>query len=149
METISRLQELQNHIDKEFTASPSPFMLWMRPVVIAAEEGSVTFKYLIREEMSNPIKTLHGGVTAAIADDCIGATMFSYNENSFYVTINLVVDYFAPAKVGDTIFAKTTVIKKGKQMVNAQCEIWNEDQTRLIARAYTNLLKTDLSKRNS
>lgn len=149
METISRLQELQNHIDREFTASPSPFMLWMRPVVIAAEEGSVTFKYLIREEMSNPIKTLHGGVTAAIADDCIGATMFSYNENSFYVTINLVVDYFAPAKVGDTIFAKTTVIKKGKQMVNAQCEIWNEDQTRLIARAYTNLLKTDLSKRNS
>lgn len=149
METISRLQELQNHIDKEFTASPSPFMLWMRPVVIAAEEGSVTFKYLIREEMSNPIKTLHGGVTAAIADDCIGATMFSYNENSFYVTINLVVDYFAPAKIGDTIFAKTSVIKKGKQLVNAQCEIWNEDHTRLIARATSNMLKTDLSKRNS
>jgi uncharacterized protein (TIGR00369 family) len=149
METISRLQELQNHIDKEFTASPSPFMLWMRPIVIAAEEGSVTFKYLIREEMSNPIKTLHGGVTAAIADDCIGATMFSYNENSFYVTINLVVDYFAPAKVGDTIFAKTSVIKKGKQLVNAQCEIWNEDHTRLIARATSNMLKTDLSKRNS
>ncbi|WP_337966838.1 PaaI family thioesterase [uncultured Flavobacterium sp.] len=149
METISRLQELQNHIDKEFTASPSPFMLWMRPIVIAAEEGSVTFKYLIREEMSNPIKTLHGGVTAAIADDCIGATMFSYNENSFYVTINLVVDYFAPAKIGDTIFAKTSVIKKGKQLVNAQCEIWNEDHTRLIARATSNMLKTDLSKRNS
>lgn len=149
METISRLQELQNHIDKEFTASPSPFMLWMRPIVIAAEEGSVTFKYLIREEMSNPIKTLHGGVTAAIADDCIGATMFSYNENSFYVTINLVVDYFAPAKVGDTIFAKTSVIKKGKQLVNAQCEIWNEDHTRLMARATSNMLKTDLSKRNS
>jgi len=149
METISRLQELQKHIDKEFTASPSPFMLWMRPIVIAAEEGSVTFKYLIREEMSNPIKTLHGGVTAAIADDCIGATMFSYNENSFYVTINLVVDYFAPAKVGDTIFAKTSVIKKGKQLVNAQCEIWNEDHTRLIARATSNMLKTDLSKRNS
>lgn len=149
METISRLQELQNHIDKEFTASPSPFMLWMRPVVISAEEGSVTFKYLIREEMSNPIKTLHGGVTAAIADDCIGATMFSYNENSFYVTINLVVDYFAPAKVGDIIFAKTSVTKKGKQLVNAQCEIWNEDHTRLIAKASSNLLKTDLSKRNS
>lgn len=149
METISRLQELQNHIDKEFTASPSPFMLWMRPIVIAAEEGSVTFKYLIREEMSNPIKTLHGGVTAAIADDCIGATMFSYNENSFYVTINLVIDYFAPAKIGDTIFAKTSVIKKGKQLVNAQCEIWNEDHTRLIARATSNMLKTDLSKRNS
>lgn len=147
MERKTRLQVLQDHIDREFTASPSPFMLWMRPIVLVAEEGTVTFKYLIREEMSNPIKSLHGGVTAAIADDCIGATMFSYNEESFYTTINLVVDYFAPAHVGDTILAKTQIIKKGRQMVNAQCEIWNADQTRLIARATSNLFKTNVVKK--
>lgn len=147
METKTRLQVLQDHINREFTASPSPFMLWMRPVVLAAEEGTVTFKYVIREEMSNPIKSLHGGVTAAIADDCIGATMFSLNEETFYTTINLVVDYFAPAHVGDTILAKTLIIKKGRQMVNAQCEIWNADQTRLIARATSNLFKTNVVKK--
>jgi acyl-coenzyme A thioesterase 13 len=147
MEPKTRLQVLQDHIDREFTASPSPFMLWMKPIVLVAEEGTVTFKYLIREEMSNPIKSLHGGVTAAIADDCIGATMFSYNEESFYTTINLVVDYFAPAHVGDTILAKTSIIKKGRQMVNAQCEIWNADQTRLIARATSNLFKTNVVKK--
>jgi acyl-coenzyme A thioesterase 13 len=147
METKTRLQVLQDHIDREFTASPSPFMLWMRPIVLAAEEGTVTFKYLIREEMSNPIKSLHGGVTAAIADDCIGATMFSLNEDSFYTTINLVVDYFAPAYVGDTILAKTLIIKKGRQMVNAQCEIWNASETRLIARATSNLFKTNVVKK--
>lgn len=147
METKSRLQVLQDHINREFTASPSPFMLWMRPIVLAAEEGTVTFKYVIREEMSNPIQSLHGGVTAAIADDCIGATMFSLNEETFYTTINLVVDYFAPAHVGDTIVAKTLIIKKGRQMVNAQCEIWNADQTRLIARATSNLFKTNVVKK--
>lgn len=147
METKTRLQVLQDHINREFTASPSPFMLWMRPVVLAAEEGTVTFKYVIREEMSNPIKSLHGGVTAAIADDCIGATMFSFNEESFYTTINLVVDYFAPAHVGDTILAKTLIIKKGRQMVNAQCEIWNADKSRLIARATSNLFKTNVIKK--
>ncbi len=147
METKSRLQVLQDHINREFTASPSPFMLWMRPIVLAAEEGTVTFKYVIREEMSNPIQSLHGGVTAAIADDCIGATMFSLNEETFYTTINLVVDYFAPAHVGDTILAKTLIIKKGRQMVNAQCEIWNADQTRLIARATSNLFKTNVVKK--
>jgi len=147
METKTRLQVLQDHINREFTASPSPFMLWMRPIVLAAEEGTVTFKYVIREEMSNPIKSLHGGVTAAIADDCIGATMFSLNEETFYTTINLVVDYFAPAHVGDTILAKTLIIKKGRQMVNAQCEIWNADQTRLIARATSNLFKTNVVKK--
>ncbi|ABQ06390.1 thioesterase superfamily protein [Flavobacterium johnsoniae UW101] len=122
-------------------------MLWMRPIVIAAEEGTVTFKYVIREEMSNPIQSLHGGVTAAIADDCIGATMFSLNEETFYTTINLVVDYFAPAHVGDTILAKTLIIKKGRQMVNAQCEIWNANETRLIARATSNLFKTNVVKK--
>lgn len=147
MERKTRLQVLQDHIDREFTASPSPFMLWMKPIVLVAEEGTVTFKYLIREEMSNPIKSLHGGVTAAIADDCIGATMFSYNEESFYTTINLVVDYFAPAHVGDTILAKTQIIKKGRQMVNAQCEIWNANETRLIARATSNLFKTNVVKK--
>jgi uncharacterized protein (TIGR00369 family) len=147
METKTRLQVLQDHINREFTASPSPFMLWMRPIVLAAEEGTVTFKYVIREEMSNPIQSLHGGVTAAIADDCIGATMFSLNEETFYTTINLVVDYFAPAHVGDTILAKTLIIKKGRQMVNAQCEIWNADQTRLIARATSNLFKTNVVKK--
>ncbi|MET3034400.1 PaaI family thioesterase [Flavobacterium johnsoniae] len=147
METKSRLQVLQDHINREFTASPSPFMLWMRPIVIAAEEGTVTFKYVIREEMSNPIQSLHGGVTAAIADDCIGATMFSLNEETFYTTINLVVDYFAPAHVGDTILAKTLIIKKGRQMVNAQCEIWNANETRLIARATSNLFKTNVVKK--
>ncbi|MCD0464890.1 PaaI family thioesterase [Flavobacterium sp. ENC] len=147
METNKRLQVLKNHIDREFTASPSPFMLWMKPIVLAAEESGVIFKYVVREEMSNPVKSLHGGVTAAIADDCIGAMMFSLNEETFYTTINLVVDYFTPAFVGDTIIAKTAIIRKGKQMVNAQCEIWNAAETRLIARATSNLLKTNLVKK--
>jgi uncharacterized protein (TIGR00369 family) len=142
----TRLQVLQDHIDREFTASPSPFMLWMKPIVLAAENGSVTFKYLVREEMSNPIKSLHGGVIAAIADDCIGATLFSADEENFYTTINLNVDYFAPARVGDIILARTSIIKKGRQFVNAQCEIWNEAQTRLIATAYSNLFKTNVIK---
>jgi acyl-coenzyme A thioesterase 13 len=115
----NEITSITNHIDREFIASPSPFMLWMKPIVVAAEQGSVTFKYTVREEMSNPVKSLHGGVTAAIADDCIGATMFSLDEETFYTTINLVVDYFAPAFVGDTILAKTAIIRKGKQIVNA------------------------------
>jgi len=147
MQTKTRLQVLQDHIGREFSVSPSPFMLWMNPIVVAAEQGAVTFKYVIRHEMSNPIQSLHGGITAAIADDCIGATMFSLDEENFYTTINLNVDYFAPAYVGDTIIARSSIIKKGKQFVNAQCEIWNEAETRLIARAYSNLFKTNVVKK--
>jgi uncharacterized protein (TIGR00369 family) len=141
-----QLKLLQEHIGKEFSASPSPFMKWLNPTVIEASEGKVTFRYVVRDEMTNPIGTLHGGITAAIVDDSIGATMFTFNEEHFYTTLNNVIDYFSAVRPGDVILAETMVIKKGKQFVNVQCEIWNEDRTRLIARGTSNLFKTTLKK---
>ncbi|PBQ34818.1 thioesterase [Sphingobacteriaceae bacterium] len=121
-------------------------MKWLKPIVLAAERGKLVFQYKVRHEMTNPMGGLHGGVTAAIIDDVIGATLFSFNESHFYTTLNNVVDYFAPAREGDIIIAETLVIKKGKQIVNVQCEVWNEGKNRLIARAYSNLLKTGIEK---
>jgi acyl-coenzyme A thioesterase 13 len=146
METNNQLEVLQSFIGKEFTASPSPFMLWLKPIILSAERGKLGFQYLVRKEMTNPASTLHGGVTAAIIDDIIGATMFSFNEEYFYTTINNVIDYFASVKENDTIIAETFVIKKGKQIVNVQCEIWNVGKDRLIAKGYSNLLKIEYKK---
>ncbi|MCD6068769.1 MAG: PaaI family thioesterase [Bacteroidetes bacterium] len=146
MNTSEQLEVLQSFMGQEFTASPSPFMRWLKPVVLSAERGKLSFQYVVRKEMANPIGTLHGGVTAAIIDDIIGATMFSFNEEYFYTTVNNVIDYFAPARESDVIIAETNILKKGRQIVNAQCEIWNEDRSRMIARTYSNLLKTNLRK---
>jgi acyl-coenzyme A thioesterase 13 len=137
---MDKLQILKSFIGKEFTESPSPFMKWLNPVVLSAEEGQLEFQYTVREEWLNPMGNLHGGVTAAIFDDVIGATMFSLNEKNFIVTINNSIDYFSTAKENDNI-AETKIIKRGKQFVNAQCEIWNADKTRLIARGTSNLFK--------
>lgn len=138
---MDKLAQLQAFIGKEFTDSPSPFMRWLNPVVLSAEEGQIEFQYTVRAEWLNPMGNLHGGVTAAIMDDIIGATMFSLNEKTFIVTVNNTIDYFSTAKENDHIIAKTKVIKRGKQFVNTQCEIWNEDKTRLIARGTSNLFK--------
>ncbi len=138
---MDKLEKLQSFIGKEFSESPSPFMRWLNPIVISAEEGQIEFQYTVRPEWLNPMGNLHGGVTAAIMDDIIGATMFSLNEKSFITTINNVIDYFSTAKENDRIIAETKIIKRGKQFVNAQCEIWNSDKTRLIARGTSNLFK--------
>jgi len=94
--------------------------------------------------MTNPFGTLHGGVIGAIIDDAIGATLISYGEPNFYVTINNVIDYFASGRENDIIIATTAINKKGKTIVNAQCEIWNSDKTKMLAKGYTNLLKTEI-----
>ncbi|WBX95517.1 PaaI family thioesterase [Chryseobacterium gambrini] len=138
---MDKLQIIKSFIGKEFTASPSPFMKWLNPVVLSAEEGQLEFQYKVRHEWLNPMGNLHGGVTAAIFDDVIGATMFSLNEKNFIVTINNSIDYFSTAKENDNIVAETKIIKRGKQFVNAECEIWNADKTRLIARGTSNLFK--------
>ncbi|MDH6251823.1 acyl-coenzyme A thioesterase 13 [Chryseobacterium sp. H1D6B] len=138
---MDRLKQLKQFIGKEFDQSPSPFMRWLKPIVLSVEEGNLEFQYTVRAEWLNPIGNLHGGITAAIIDDIIGATMFSLNENSFITTINNVIDYFSTAKENDNIVAETTIIKRGKQFVNAQCEIWNADKTKLIARGTSNLFK--------
>lgn len=137
---------LKDRIGKEVSDSPSPFMSWLKPVILKVEEGSLVFQYTIRKEMTNPFGTLHGGVTAAIIDDSIGATLIAYGEHYFYVSVNLVIDYIASAREGDVIIAETTVIKKGNQIVNAQCDVWSADKTRLIAKGYTNLIKTEIKK---
>ncbi|KGO91416.1 PaaI family thioesterase [Flavobacterium subsaxonicum] len=136
---------LRQFIGKGVVQSPSPFMNFLRPIVLSVQEGSLAFQHTIRKEMTNPFGTLHGGVTAAIIDDAIGATLIAYGEPFFHVTINLAIDYFASAKEGDVIIAQTAVIKKGKQIVNAQCEVWNHDRTRLIAKGYTNMIKTPIN----
>lgn len=137
---------LEAHVGKEITNSPSPFMSWLKPVILSVDEGSLTFQYSIRKEMTNPFGTLHGGVTVAIIDDAIGATLISYGEPYFYVSINLVIDYISSARESDEVIAQTSILKKGNQIVNAQCEVWNKDRSRLIAKGYTNLLKTEIKK---
>jgi uncharacterized protein (TIGR00369 family) len=140
------LEFLKSHIGIEVTTSPSPFMNWLKPKMVLVEEGKLIFQYVVRNEMTNPFHILHGGITAAIIDDAMGATLIGYNEPFNYVTINNVVDYFASAKEGDIILAETLINKKGNTIVNIQCEVWNEDKSRMIAKGYSNLLKTEPKK---
>ena len=71
-------------IGKEFSESPSPFMRWLKPVVKTVEQGALAFACQGRAEWLNPVGNLHGGVTAAIIDDVLGATIFSPDKPYFY-----------------------------------------------------------------
>jgi len=136
----------QSYVGKDSSKSISPLMRWLNPTLLSVSEGELEFSYVIREEMTNPMGILHGGTTAAIIDDAVGAAVFSLGKPNMYTTVNLAVDYFASAKAGDTIIAKTSIIKNGNQIVNTSCEVWNADKSRMIAKGHSNLIKID-SKR--
>ena len=140
---MTALEKIKTFTGKEFTASPSPFMRWLKPIVLIAEQGTLEFQYVVRGEWLNPAANLHGGVTAAIIDDIMGATVFSLNDPNSYTTINIAVDYFSSAKADEKIIAKTHIIKKGRQFLNIECEIWNSDKSRMLAKGTSNLFKTE------
>lgn len=142
MEELSdqRLNFLRQSIGKVIANSPSNFMNWLAPVLVKAENGILVCKYTIRKEMTNPYQILHGGVTAGIIDDLIGATVFTMGLNDRFTTVSNYIDYFAPAKEGDEIIAETSIVKKGKSILNLQCEIFLPSKKRLIAKGYSNML---------
>ncbi len=139
-EMQERLLIFQSFTGKEITQSPSHFMNWLKPTLINAERGSLHCSYLVRKEWTNPYGILHGGITAGIIDDLIGATVYILALKARYTTVNNNIDYFAPASEGDEITAKTSVIKQGRTIINLQCEIFLPSKNRLIAKGYSNML---------
>jgi acyl-coenzyme A thioesterase 13 len=139
-EAQQRLINFQSFTGKEIIHSPSHFMNWLKPTLISAERGSLHCSYVVRKEMTNPYGILHGGITAGIIDDLIGATIFILGLNNRYTTVNNNIDYFAPAAEGDLITAKTEIVKQGRAIINLQCEVYLPIKNRLIAKGYSNML---------
>lgn len=136
----TRIAFLRSFIGKEITGSPSPYMNWLKPIVLIADHGTLKFSYVVRKEMTNPYGTLHGGVTAGIIDDLIGATVYSLGLHVAFTTVNNSIDYFAPAREGDLIVAQTSIVKKGRSIINLQCEVYLPAKDRLIAKGYSNMM---------
>lgn len=139
MET--NIEIMRQVVGKDSQNSPSPVMRWLNPVLISINEKGLTFKYLIRNEMTNPYKGLHGGISALIIDDAIGATMMAFNQDYICLTVNNNIDYKSSAAEGETIFAETMIIENETRIVTARCEIWNADKSKIIAKGISKMLK--------
>jgi acyl-coenzyme A thioesterase 13 len=140
------IKYLPSRAEKKTGKESSPFTNWLAPVLLSARKGHIVCAYEVRHEMTNAIGILHGGVTAAFIDDAIAATLSAYGERTFYVTLSNMVDYFLPVPAGQRILAETLVIKKGRRIVSVQCELRNPKNNRLIARGYSNLIRTGIPK---
>lgn len=128
-------------VGKEISESPSPVGRWLKGTLIEVEEGKLTADITVREEMTNPIGTLHGGMIAAIADEMIGATIATLDLPNVYVSVNLNTDFLHPAKLGEVVRAKAEVVRKGKNIIHTECTIFNS-KNKLVAKSSSNNIKT-------
>ena len=137
------VEKLREQIGKQVTDSPSPVAIWLNGILRDINEGSITVDILVRKEMTNPFGTIHGGIIALIIDEVIGATVFTLNIPYASVSVNLNVDFLQSSKEGETITAKSKVIRRGRTIINVECSLFNP-KGRLLAHGTSNLIKTNM-----
>ena len=138
------LDFFRQYIGKPASEIPSPpFTQWLDGTLRRVDQGELEAEFVVRKEMTNPAGMLHGGIHSAILDDIVGMTVALYGLENLYVSVNLSVDFLAPARVGDKVIARSKVIRAGKTIVNAVAELYNEGGM-LLSRATTNMANTGL-----
>jgi len=117
-------QFIGQRMTKENT--PSAVGAWLNGKLIDVSEGKMLVEFKVKEDWLNPIGILHGGIIALIADEVIGATVFSLGLENQYVGINLNVNFLKSARLNDVIVAETEVLKKGRRLISSNRFIKNE-----------------------
>lgn len=135
------LTYFKSQIGKDKFTTPSPVGAWLDGKVLAAEEGSLSFEFEVRKEMTNPMGILHGGISALIIDEVIGATVHTLGHDTFFTSVNLSVDFLRSVPAGTRVKAVSKVIRSGKTIVNANCEVFNEEG-KVLAKGMSNLVRT-------
>jgi uncharacterized protein (TIGR00369 family) len=95
----------------------------------------------VREEMLNPMGTIHGGAIAAILDEAMGMQLFvkSSNDDTFFA-LNISVDFVKNAKLGEKLRVSTEVVRIGKNTANLKSIILNSKEE-VVAHGSSNFLK--------
>lgn len=129
----------------QFPTPPCATLLSLDILEADRENGRVTIAFKAKPEFCNASGNVQGGFLAAMLDDCMGpAILIATNAEAFPSTIDLNVQFLAPAKPGQLI-GKGRVIKIGKTIgfVEADLEDANGNP---IARATASVRITAMHK---
>lgn len=133
------LDMLAGQIGRPLDWSPSATGRWLNGTLEAIHDDGATVSYVVRPEMLNPSGVLHGGMAAAMIDDLVGMTIMVLTGGRYFASINLNLDYLAPAREGDRLKARSRIVRQGKRLVNAECTLADASGA-LVVRATSNLL---------
>lgn len=136
--TSRRMDNIRQFVGGKIPERISPVGGWLGGTLLRAVEGELAASFVVRREMTNPSGILHGGIMATMLDELMGFTVFLLDDESFFASINLTIDFLASARMGDEVIATTRVIRRGRRVVNVEGTLSRADGT-LIARATSNL----------
>jgi acyl-coenzyme A thioesterase 13 len=129
------------HEGTRFLSNESAASRLLAYTVAKVELGRVELKILVTDELTNPVKGLHGGIYALIMDEAVGIAFYTQCAGEYYTTVNLNVEHLYSAQLGEEITAIGYVVRHGKKIAYTEGEIYNS-HGQLICRATSNLINT-------
>lgn len=136
-----RLGFLREFVGKPMDRHFSPVAKWLNGKLLSIAEGEMEVEYVVREDMCNPMGTLHGGIAATILDDIVGTMVYALGREFGFTSVNLNCDFLNPAIVGDVLVARSVVVRAGKNIIHVEGRLLNA-QGRIVAKCTSNLMQT-------
>jgi uncharacterized protein (TIGR00369 family) len=128
-----------------FLTPPCATLLGLDILDAECEGGRVKIAFTARPEFCNAAGNVQGGFLAAMLDDCMGpAILFATNAEAYPSTIDLNVQFLAPAKPGRLV-GKARVVQLGKTIGFVEGEL-EDANGNPIARATATVRITSMEK---
>lgn len=92
------------------------------------EPGQIIYKVEITEKVLATPRAAHGGFVATLMDATLGVAALSLvcEEDQLVSTVELSVNYLAPALLGDHLTADAVCISRGKRLLYFEGKIRNQ-----------------------
>lgn len=110
----------------------TPVFQFMGAEIAALATGRSVVKMKVRPEFGNTWNNMHGGCMAVLADFAMGLALRTLRYN--IVTVELGMNFIAPAVVGEELTAEGKLVHQGKKIFLAEATI-SERGERLVAKA--------------
>lgn len=121
---------------------PPPCFLESGARILAHEPNrSLTVAFPVKEEQTNPVGSLQGGILASFFDNTFGPLSFA-TMGKPCVSIDMTINFVRPALPGETVIICAEFKSKSRRLIQFYAEARNDKQ-KLIATATTNMLVYD------
>ncbi|HHV82715.1 MULTISPECIES: PaaI family thioesterase [Tepidanaerobacter] len=105
----------------------SPFDGNLLGVKVAdAERGKIIIEVEPKEEFTNGLGIIHGGVTASLCDTAMGGAAMTLGI--IPVTVEMKINYISPAGTDNKLVGVGKVVKEGRTLIFTEGEIYYEDK---------------------
>jgi len=104
----------------------NPVTSWLNPTLISIDDTRMEVEILVRPEMADPIKILHGGMRATMLCDILGILANHGGAGVTSLTTSVSTECIGKAFVGEKVRVIANTVHKGGTLIYMSGEIRNE-----------------------